>query len=71
MLDCTECNEALGAARQMAAVTLRLALLADNAIMNGDLHRARTALGDLLATAGAPTSAGPGHSFGRGSADQR
>lgn len=47
--DCNECNEALDAAREALAVARRLAMVADNAIMNGDLHRARAALRDLQA----------------------
>jgi hypothetical protein len=45
--DCNECNEALDASRKQIATARRLALLADNAIVNGDLLRARTALRDL------------------------
>ena len=45
--DCNECNEALDAAREALAVARRLATVADNAILNGDLHRARAALQNL------------------------
>jgi hypothetical protein len=45
--DCNECNEALDAARKCAAAALRLAMVADNAIVNGDLKRARVALSDI------------------------
>jgi hypothetical protein len=45
--ECNECNEALDAARDAIATPRRLALVADNAIVNGDLQRARSALRDL------------------------
>jgi len=46
-LDCHECNEALQTARDAMAMTRRLALVAENALLNGDLQRARLALVDL------------------------
>ena len=46
-LDCNECNEALQTARDVMAMTRRLALVAENALLNGDLQRARLALVDL------------------------
>lgn len=46
-LDRNHCNEALGAARTYVAAARRLAMVADNAIVNGDLKRARVALRDL------------------------
>jgi hypothetical protein len=45
--ECNECNEALDAARDAIEAARRLALVADNAIVNGDLERAREALRDL------------------------
>ena len=45
--ECNECNEALDATRKLVAAALRLAMVADNAIVNGDLKRARVALSDL------------------------
>jgi endonuclease/exonuclease/phosphatase (EEP) superfamily protein YafD len=44
-----ECNEALDAAREALAVARRLATVVDNAILNGDLNRARAALQNLQA----------------------
>jgi len=38
--DCNECNEALDAAREALAVAGRLATVAGNAILNGDLSTA-------------------------------
>ena len=46
-LDCNECKEALQTARDVMAMTRRLALAAENALLNGDLQRARLALVDL------------------------
>ena len=46
--DCNECNEALTSARTALATARRLALVAENALLNGDLPRARTALAGLL-----------------------
>ena len=45
--DCNECNEAFSEARVAVHEARRLALVADNAIANGDPVRARTALRDL------------------------
>ena len=45
--ECNECNEAFEAARQAALAARRLALVADNAIANGDLPRARAVLREL------------------------
>ena len=53
--DCNECNEALDAARATLTAARRLALVAENALVNGDLRRARTAvrnLHDLTASRG-------------------
>jgi hypothetical protein len=44
---CNECNEALDAARAAVARARRLAIVAENALLNGDLQRARSALRDL------------------------
>ena len=44
---CNECNEGLEAARKTISTARRLALVADNAILNGDLPRARAALREL------------------------
>jgi hypothetical protein len=44
---CNECNEALDAARTAIAVARRLALVAKNALINGDAQRAHAALRDL------------------------
>ena len=54
--ECNECNEALDAARKPVAAALRLAMVADNAIANGDLKRARGALRDLQDALGAVTA---------------
>jgi len=45
--DCNECNEALRTARAVMAMTRRLALAAADALLNGDLRRARLALVEL------------------------
>ena len=45
--NCNECNEALEAARKALTVARRLGMIADNAIANGDVIRARAALRDL------------------------
>ena len=45
--ECHECSEALDAAREAVTVARRLAMVADNAILNGDFQRARAALRDL------------------------
>jgi hypothetical protein len=58
--DCNECNEALSAARTALAAARRLALVAENALFNGDLPRARTALQNLhVATSGGFGNAAP------------
>ena len=44
---CNECNEMLDAARATVRAVRRLAVVATNALANGDVTRARTALGDL------------------------
>jgi len=44
---CSECNEALDTARDAMAVARLLAIVAENALLNGDLQRARSALRDL------------------------
>jgi hypothetical protein len=44
---CNECNEALDAARDTVVEARRLAIVAENALLNGDLQRARSALRDL------------------------
>jgi hypothetical protein len=44
---CSECNEALDAARGALRTARRLVLVAENALTNGDLFRARAALADL------------------------
>ena len=54
--DCNECNEALGAAQGAVMVARRLAMVADNAIVNGDLRRARAALRDLHDAVAAATA---------------
>ena len=45
--ECNECNETLETARDLMAMTWRLALVAENALLNGDVQRARLALVDL------------------------
>jgi len=45
--DCNECNEELRVARVALTAVRRLALVAENALANGDLRRARAALRDL------------------------
>jgi hypothetical protein len=44
---CNECNEALKVAVGTIQAARRLALVAENALSNGDLQRARSALGGL------------------------
>jgi hypothetical protein len=48
---CNECNEVLEAARGAARTVHRLAMVALNAVANGDVARARAALESLLGTA--------------------
>jgi hypothetical protein len=53
--ECNECNEALGAARSALTAAQRLALVAGNALMNGDVSRAKSVLlhlHDALASGG-------------------
>jgi hypothetical protein len=59
MFECNECNEALDAARAGLTAARRLALVAENALLNGDLRRAQAALQDFYdaATAGAKLDA--------------
>jgi hypothetical protein len=45
--DCNECNEALDATRAAMRAEWRLAVIAQNALLNGDVRRASTALRDL------------------------
>jgi hypothetical protein len=45
--ECNECNEALDAALSLIRTVRRLALVAENALLNGELPRARTAIRDL------------------------
>lgn len=54
---CNECNEALDAARSVITAARRLALVAQNALINGDVRRAWSALREFHdATAGAGDS---------------
>jgi len=46
-LDCNECNEALDAVRAALLAAGRLALVAENALVNGDLRRVQSALRNL------------------------
>jgi hypothetical protein len=46
-LDCNECNEALDTARAVIAAARRLALVVQNALLNGDVRRAQAALRNL------------------------
>ena len=55
--ECNECNELLEGAREALLVARRLAIVADSAILNGDLGRARAALGDLQVAAARTTHA--------------
>lgn len=58
--ECHECSEALDAAREAVTVARRLAMVADNAILNGDFQRARAALRDLhQAVAATDDTGGP------------
>ena len=56
---CNECNEALDAVRAALLAARRLALVAENALVNGDLRRAQTALRNLhhATTSGATPAA--------------
>jgi hypothetical protein len=58
--DCNGCNESLDEARNALAAALRLALVAENALVNGDLQRARAALRNLhhATSSGAAVHAG-------------
>jgi hypothetical protein len=47
MVHCNECNETRDAARAIVRDSRRLVFVAENALKNGDLARARTALGEL------------------------
>ena len=42
--ECNECNEPLDGVRNALTLARRLAVVAENAIVNGDVHRARAAL---------------------------
>jgi hypothetical protein len=44
---CNECNEALGIVRDVLAKARRLALVVQNALLNGDLQRTGAVLRDL------------------------
>lgn len=68
--ECHGCNEALDAAREAVTVARRLAMVADNAILNGDLQRARAALRDLR-EAVAGTRGGVEIGDASGAADRR
>jgi hypothetical protein len=60
---CNECNEALEAALETIQAAGRLAMVATNALTNGDLHGARETMRDLqqvVAKAqGAPMAVSP------------
>jgi hypothetical protein len=64
--ECNECNEAREAMRDGMARARRLALVAENALLNGDLQRALTALRDLSrdGTRGATNSTLPANAVG-------
>ena len=53
---CNECNEALDGARNALAIARRLALLAEDAIANDDVHRAHAALRQIHRPADPPSS---------------
>ncbi len=53
---CNECNEALGAVRTALATARHLALVAENALVNGDLRRAQAALRNLNDLAASETT---------------
>jgi len=60
--ECNECNEALKMARDAVAMARRLALVAENALVNGDLRRVRSVLRDLQDMTFAPLARRPGWS---------
>ena len=47
MFHCNECNEALDATRATVRNASHLVFVAENALANGDVTRARAALGEL------------------------
>lgn len=47
MFHCNKCNETLDAARGTVRDARRIAFVAENALANGDVTRARAALGEL------------------------
>ena len=47
-LECNECNEALDAAREKISRARQLALVAGNAVVNGDLPHARAVLCEVV-----------------------
>src|SRR5262249_35465233 len=57
-----ECNDALDAARLTIAASRRLVLVAHNALVNGDLPRARTVLREILDAAAPVATTAPRHS---------
>jgi hypothetical protein len=59
--DCNECNEALDSARTSIQTAGRLALVARNALINGDARRACVALQELhdATESGEPRGAAP------------
>jgi hypothetical protein len=61
---CNECNEALEKARKAIAGARRLTLIAQNALMNGDVQRAHAALRELYGatSSGETLSAAPAFS---------
>lgn len=60
-LGCNECNEALEAARAAITAARRLALVATNALLNGDLQRAQGALLDIQASSATITTTTAAH----------
>jgi hypothetical protein len=58
--DCNDCNEALNQARDVAVMARRLVLVARNALVSGDVHRALAVLRQLGDGLGEPAAAVPG-----------
>ena len=59
MLRCNECNDALETERAALAMARRLALVAQNALLNGDLRRVGALLRDLCDVTCARLARGP------------
>ena len=59
MVRCNECNDGLEMARGAVAMARRLALVAQNALLNGDLRRVGAVLQDICDVTSARLARGP------------